>query len=800
MDTTNNRSADSAEKNTFSLKEFIKICVSKWVWFLISIVVFIGGAVFYILTRQPEYERSEEILIKDQDAGGSIGDIASVFSSFGLISSSTSVYNELISLKSPAVMYEVAKRLHLDINYDKLGGFHAVTLYGETLPVIVDMKGIGEQEGASFKMELRPDGSVLLYKFVRHTLDGKEKLDGEVELPIGQDSIHTPIGLISLSPNPGYKGEKIKENITLKVSKSPMQFTVEEYGEKLNAELVDRDADVIGLSIRDVCVQRAVDILNLVLVVYNENWIEDKNKIAVATSAFIDERLRLIQEELGNVDSQLAHYSTKIGTPSLIATAEMSMEKEAKLSQNVIELENQLALAQYMKDFLDNSDNSYKIIPVNTGIDNVAIEKDIETYNSLLLTRNNLVSNSSTKNPLVEDYDYQLRGMRESIVQSVANQVTGLKTLLGNVTKERNKIGGHIAGTAEKALPILSEERQQKVKEGLYLFLLQKREENELTQKFTADNNRVITPPMGSLKPVSPKKKLIIASAFLLSLLLPTLIIYFIELSNTKVRGKKDLESLKMPFAGEIPHVDKKQALKSAIVSKKLNGKDEKAPLVVVEEGKRDVVNEAFRVIRGNLDFMKGRADGCQTILLTSFNPGSGKSFISFNLGLSFSLRKKRVLVIDCDLRHGSSSLYVGMPSKGLSDYLTSNTDDWKSLVKISNVNSYLSVLPIGKMPPNPVELLENGRFGELVEMAKQDYDYILLDCPPVDIVVDSNIVGKYADRTLFIIRSGLLEKSAIAELNTLYDEKKYKNMSVILNGTEAIHSRYYTYGNYQNV
>lgn len=801
MDSNNNnkKTQDGTDVVDFSFKEFLQICISKWYWFLLSIIICIGAGLLYILRQQPEYERSEEILIKDQDAGGGIGDIENAFSSFGLVSNNTSVYNELISLKSPAVMYEVAQRLDLDMNYNKRGGFHPVTLYGKTLPVSVEMMDVEEQGSASFRMELNPDGSARLWKFVRYSLDGKEKLDGEVVLAKGKEIVTTPVGAIKITKNPDYAGSQLTESIEIDVSKMPMQTTVELYGEKLNGDLVDQDADVIGLTIRDVSVQRAVDILNMILVVYTENWIEDKNKMAVATSAFIDDRLRLIEQELGNVDSNIAKYSTKVGTPSLIASAEMSIEKEALLDQNALELDNQLALAQYMKEYLDDNANKFNVIPVNTGIDNLAIEKDIVTYNTLLLARNNLVANSSEKNPLVEDYDSQLKSMRESISKSVSNQISGLKTLIGNVKTEKKKIGGQIAGTSEKALPLLSEERQQKVKEGLYLFLLQKREENQLSQKFTADNTRIITPPMGSLKPVSPRKKLILAIALLLGVGIPFISLYLIETGNTKVRGKRDLDGVLMPFAGEIPHVGKKEKIKIETGVGQRRRKDEKPPLAVVEEGKRDVVNEAFRVIRSNIDFMSGKDSGCRTIMLTSFNPGSGKSFISYNLGLSFAIKHKRVLLVDCDLRHGSASMVVGMPSKGLTNYLTGNSDDWRSMVMKSAGNPDLEILPVGKMPPNPAELLENGRLPELLKEAHKEYDYIFLDCPPVNIVVDTQIIGQYADRTLFVVRAGLLERSALKELNEFYEEKKFKNMSLILNGTEAIHSRYYTYGNYQS-
>lgn len=795
---------DTQEVIDFSIKDFIKICLGNWYWFLLSIAVAVGIGLFYIYYQQPVYERSEQILVTDNDSGGGIGDITEAFSSLGLFSNNTNVNNELISLTSPAVMYQVADKLRLDYNYITKDGIRNKTLYGNSLPFVVKLPEIDPQGALSFRFSVSPDGSKKLWKFVTYKDGKKIKVNEEINVPpLSADEIITPIGKIIISPNPIYNGEPLEEPIEIRFSKMPMQTTVEIYGEKLLGDLVDQDADVIGLSIKDVSVQRAVDILNEVLNVYNQDWIDDKNRMAVATSAFIDERLRLIQKELGEVDMSIAEYQKKIGTPDLLTTAGIKMEKEAGIDQELIQLNNQLSVAEFMQDYITKNVDNSSIIPVNIGVDSKEIASQIVAYNDLLMARNNILSNSSATNPLVENYDRQLQDIRLSILKGVDNEIGKLKTLVSNMNREQSKIGGQMASASVDALPLLSEERQQKVKEGLYLFLLQKREENELSQKFSADNTRIISPPMGSLDPVSPRKGLIIVVAFLIGLGSPLAAMYISESSNTKVRSRKDLENVSMPFAGEIPHVGKKTKLK--IDSDRFgkfarSKKEEKPPLSVVEEGKRDVVNEAFRVIRSNIDFMGGKNKDHQVIMLTSFNPGSGKSFIAYNLGLSFAIKGKKVLLIDCDLRHGSSSMYIGMPQKGITDYLTETTDNWEHLIVKSSANPNLSILPIGKMPPNPAELLENGRLEELVKEAKGEYDYVLLDCPPVNIVVDTHIVGQYADRTLFVVRAGLLEKNALKELNEFYAEKRFKNMSLILNGTEAAHSRYYTYGNYQNL
>ena len=294
---------------------------------------------------------------------------------------------------------------------------------------------------------------------------------------------------------------------------------------------------------------------------------------------------------------------------------------------------------------------------------------------------------------------------------------------------------------------------------------------------------------------------LIIIVALILGFGIPFTLIYFLEILNTTIRDKKDLEGLRMPFAGEIPQVGKKSNLRLLKEKNPLKRQSEETPPArVVEAGKRDVANEAFRVVRGNLDFMAGKNKDRQVIMITSFNPGSGKSFVTYNLALAFTLKNKKVLIIDCDLRHGSASMIAGKPEKGLTDYLSGVNSDWRNLVINMPHTPGLSVLPVGKIPPNPAELLENGKMEKLVSEAKEEYDIVFLDCPPVNIVVDTQIVAPLADRTIFIVRAGLLERTALKELNEFYEEKKFRNLSVILNGTEAAYSRYYSYGNYQSL
>lgn len=773
------------EEQAFSFRDFLSLCGRQWKWFLLSVILFVALGVFYILRQQPVYSRTMAVLITDQDGGGGVGDIANAFSSMGLVSSNTKVNNELIALLSPAVMFEVVERLDLDTDVTKKGMFHGTTLYGTAAPFSVTLDDVPQTNSAGFRMDVNPDGSGELYKFYRYEDGKKIKLDGSVRIPAGYTcTVKTPVGRVTFRPNPEYNGLSIDEPSTIMVSRSSLQGAVEKYMNKLEGELTDQDADVIDLSITDVSIQRANDILNTIIAVYNENWVNDKNRIAVATSAFIGERLGLIEKELGEVDDDISEYKTKNLVTDLGASASLAMTQAAKQSDEILAVTNQLAMANYVKEYVTDKEHRYDVIPVNTGLGNPVLDNQIAAYNQTLLQRNNLETNASASNPIVREMDTQLVGLRESIVRSIITQIAQLQATLSNMQRSQSASERQLASTPGQAKYLLSVERQQKVKEALYLYLLQKREETELTQTFTAYNTRIITPPFGSMRPVSPKTNLIYVVMVLLGLGLPAIFIYVREATDSTIRGRRDLEHLPVPLTGEIPQMGSESALKRRLRTKKQQQAHIDRPLIVVEEGNRNAINEAFRLVRSNIQMMSAKNGGCQVIMLTSFNPGSGKSFIAYNLGVSFAIKGKRVLVIDGDLRHGSLSMYVGSPSRGLTGYLTEQTDDWKALLrKVDGYPTY-DVMPIGHRPPNPAELLENGRLETLMQQVRADYDFVLIDCPPTDIVVDTRIFSEYVDRTVFVVRAGLLDRSVLPVITRLYKDKTYPRMSLLLNGS----------------
>ena len=780
MATQNNTTAKFKQADDFiRLQDQFYLCLNKWYWFVISLIITIGVSVIYLLITPPVYTRSASMLIKEDNKGNLMSDAAGVLADMNIFQTSTNVNNEIHSLQSPSVMLDVVKRLHLDINYHTDGSFYKRVLYGSECPYSVAFNDLRDNESIAFTINPSQKGQVKLTDFSH---DGEE-VEGEVTAMLN-DTVDTPVGKLIINT----ANDFTSYDAPVYVSRIGYQAATGAYASNLSVALSDDKSTVVNLSFKDVCIQRAEDVLNTVIAVYNENWIKDKNQIAVSTSQFISERLRVIEQELGNVDENISSYKSEHLLPDVQAAASMYMAQSSETNTQILALNTQLSMARYIRNYLTNATSKNQLLPVNSGIESPGIEQQIANYNTTQLRRNDLVANSSEKNPLVIDMDKSLENMRHAIVTSIDNHITTLNTQLRSLRQSEQQTTARIAANPTQGKYLLSVERQQKVKEALYLFLLQKREENELSQAFTAYNTRVITPPSGSMIPTAPVKKNIALIAMALGLLIPVVIIFIRENMNTKVRGRKDLESLSLPFAGEIPLVASGKKKNNAHVSKS----------IVITQGNRDIINEAFRVLRTNLEFMlDAKTDSKASVtLFTSFNPGSGKTFLTMNMAATFALKAKRVLVIDGDLRHGSASAYLGSHYKGLSDYLGKREKSLDDLIQENPDCPGFFLLPTGTIPPNPTELLAEPLFKETIERLSGNYDYIFIDCPPIDIVADTQIIEKLADRTIFVVRAGLLERDMLPELQRMYDEKRFKNMALLLNGTEGGSSRYgYKYG-----
>lgn len=762
----------------------------RWGWFLLSVLLCMSGAMLYLMSQPNIYTRSASILVKDDSKGGSANTSMSEFSDMGIFKNNTNINNELLTLKSPTLMTEVVTRLGLNETYTVRDGLKRVQLY-RTAPCMFTFTQPVDQL-VSFKVNFTSKEGCQLTDF---QVDG-QSVDQTCTVQWG-DSVVTPAGTLIATATPHFAASWLGKD--LQYTKGRIQPYADAYCAALRAELGSKEATIITLSIDDASIRKAEDILFTLIEVYNEKWVLDKNQIAISTSKFIGERLGVIESELGHVDENISSFKSEHLMPDVQAASNLYMQQSAEYKKQLQTLTNQLSTAQYIRRELNGKQLSQPL-PANSGISSANIESQIGAYNKLVLDRNRLLANSSEKNPLVVDLTASLNSLKRTILQSVDNLIMVLNTEMRSIRSQEAAATTQLASNPNQAKYLLSVERQQKVKEELYLYLLQKREENELSQAFTAYNTRVITAPRGSNEPTSPQRSKILLMAFIVSLALPAAVIYLIENMNTRVRGRKDLELLTVPLVGEIPFV-------CDSVGKHCLSKDEKKnekSHIVVEEGNRNIINEAFRVMRSNLDFMQVEGQQLKVFIVTSFNPGSGKSFLSANVAMSFALKGKKVVVIDGDMRHASLSAVAGSPKVGLSDYLSGRHPQWRNLVVTHPDYPELAMIGVGVIPPNPTELLENGKLVKLIDELRQEYDYIFIDCPPIDIVADTQIISQLTDRTLFVVRAGLLDRSMLPLLQGLYDQKRFKGMAVVLNGTQSTRGRYsyryayhYGYGNY---
>lgn len=778
--------------DSLSIMDMLMLCLRHWPWFILSIAICMGAATLYLLRTPKTYTRTMSVLVKSGSASKS-EEIKS-FEELGVGNLTTEISDEIVAIHSPAAIYDMVRRLHLDINYFSPGIFRDEPLYAKSLPVEVEFHDIDDNMQGSFTLTLNGDDTATMSDIVR----SGEPIDGLYKMKIGKSS-KSPFGPLTVKPTL-YYNKTAKEEIL--VQRIGFAAAASHYGSMVTSMLQPATKNIIDVICTDNSIPRAENILKTIVNIYNENWVKNRNLISVSTNEFIKERLAVIENELGDVDQNIAGYKSANAMPDVTAVAAQAMGQQTAADQQRQALNNQLYMVRYVRNYVADPSHANQLLPASTGIGNAAVEAQIAAYNEKLLERNNLEAAASEKNPLVGDLDISLGNMRSAILNSLDNTQTTLTAQLESVQAVHSQAVGKLAENPRQANHLLSIERQQKVKESLYLFLLQKREENELSQAFTAYNTRIIAEPWGSGAPTSPDQNRILLMAFAIALALPAAFFILREMNNSKVRGRKDLENLTIPYVGELPLWKPKKGEETT----------DDGYRFVVRQHSRDITNEAYRVVRTNLEFMTNEEKQCKVIMLTSFNPGSGKTFITANLGASFAIRDSRVICIDLDLRRGSLSEFAGKPKKGLTNYLSGQIDDYHDVIvhqaltekKDGDEDSvkYLDILPIGKIPPNPTELLYSPKLKPMLDELRQHYDYIFVDCPPVEIVADATIISREADVTLFVVRAGLLERSMLPELQKSYDEKKYNNMAMILNGTDAEHHygyhRYgYGYGRY---
>ena len=778
----------------------------RWPWFIFSIVLFVTLAFFYVKCQEPVYQRDAAILIKSESRNGGLrGANISLGADMGLFDNSSNVEDEMAALISPTTVVEVVNRLKLYMNYKRPGRFHDVTLYGKNLPIAVDMLEVHPDSAAYLEVILKKNGQVELTHFMKKDMEDFSVCKGKID-----EVINTPLGKVRVEKAPAYANLNLEEDANIHVTHISTEKAINAFSTRLRTQLASKQSSIIEMNYSDVSIQRADDCLKTLISVYNEMWLNDRNKLAISTSSFINERLLILEHELDTVDSRISNYKSSNLIPDLEAQSGLSLTNADEAEKLVVETTNKIAVLKFLKEHIEK-ENGNQLIPANTGIGVVSIEQQIAEYNKTMLSRNRIVVNSSETNPMVLEMNQELAYLRGAILSSIKNQIKAFNAELSSTRQLHEKSRRSLASNPQQNKHLLSISRQQGVKEALYLFLLQKREENELSQAFTATNTRIIQTPSGSSIPTSPQGMKILLIAFVLGLAVPFSIIYLYDMLDNTVRGRKDIESLMAPFSGEIPEVARRHGgfynrmfgliarIRLIFTGKKTGRFHSDEVNLDVKANSHNVVNEAFRVVRGNLEFMNN--ENTKILLMTSANPGSGKTYITYNLAASFALKNKRVLMIDLDLRKRSLSRIDKLSRAfGVSDYLAGHADDYHDLIR-KELQPNLDFLPSGSMPPNPSEVLYSERLGTMLKELRNEYDYVILDCPPVEVVTDVAIIAPHADRTLFVIRAGVFLRNMLPEIDRMYTSKRFGEICVLLNGTEGGGGRYgysrysYNYG-----
>ena len=778
------------DENEIQFQDIVKLVWShKW-WYVISVTICLAAAVFYLYRTQKVYTRTQKVLIDESSQDATMRNLGVASSGMMRVRGMNSTANEIEAITSPDLMQEVVERLSLETRYVEDQFLRNVEMFGNN-PLELQLAGNNPQSGFSFKVSNLEDGNVSLSDFKIK----KNKYRQTIEARLG-DTIQTPAGALILWPTDSIGNFKHDVRIINYNSMS----VAKAYCANLDVTMVGKETTVLAMVLEDHFPSRASAILTTLVDVYNEEWIANKNKSSVKTSEFINDRLVVIEKDLAAIEKALKEYKESNNLTDLKLAAQATLQESSQHSAKAFEVNNKLSVAKFIKEYLDDHSNDGKLIPSNLGLESNSVESQIKSYNDLVIRRDRYMATSSENNPLVSDLDATINSMKEAVLSSIENLIASLTIQKAQFEERERQILSKLSSSSEHELMLLSLGRQQSIIQSLYTFLLQKREETELASLVNVGNTRVLMKPNGSDRPASPKRRNILLIALLIGCALPFAYFYIRKMLDTTVKTKSDLSNLTLPILAEIPALPYtgKLRFKRMVMDKYDNSQTD----IIVEAGKRDMMNEAYRVLRTNVDLILKRDDKSKVVMLTSFNPNAGKTFTSINLAASFALKGSKVLLVDMDLRKGTLSKVLDIVHSGVSAYLSGRSDD--ILPSATQIRPNLSVLPVGTLPVNPAELLLSERFTNMISILKENYDYIFLDCPPIEVVVDSTIITGHVDMTIFVARAGVLDKRALPLVEQLYAEKTYTSMVLMLNAVDIKNKKYgygslsygYGYGN----
>lgn len=765
-----------------NIQELLFRYLIHWPWFVVSIIICIACAWGYLRLTTPIYNITATVLIKDEKKGGG-ANMSSELEKMGLdgfVSSSNNVDNEIEVLRSKSLVREVVNNLGLFVTYMDEDEFPSKELY-HTSPVLVSLthqeadKLPGRME---INMILQPTGAL----GVQITVGEKEYRKQFDKLPA---VFPTDEGTVAFFANNDTLSAVRPENITKERHITAFinrPFSVSKgYVNSLSIAPTSKTTSVVVISLENTNTRRGRDYINKLLEMYNINANNDKNEVAQKTAEFIDERIGIISKELGSTEQDLENFKRSAGITDLSSEAQIALTGNAEYEKKRVENQTQINLVMDLQRYMKG--NEYEVLPSNIGLQDAASAGAIDRYNQMLVERKRLLRTSTENNPTIINLDTSIRAMRTNVQATLDATLKGLQITKEDLAREASRYSRRINDAPTQERQFVSIARQQEIKSGLYLMLLQKREENAITLAATANNAKIIDEALADDNPISPKKTIVYLVALVLGVGLPVGVIYLIGLTKFKIEGRADVEKLtSLPVVGDIPLAD------------------EKTGSIAVFENQNNLMSETFRNVRTNLQFML--ENGKNVILVTSTISGEGKSFISANLAISLSLLGKKVVIVGLDIRKPGLNKVFNIPKKehGITQYLTNTTANLMDFVQPSDINKNLFILPGGTVPPNPTELLARGGLEKAIETLKANFDYVILDTAPVGMVTDTLLIGRVADLSVYVCRADYTHKAEFTLINELAENNKLPNLCIAVNGLD-LNSRkygyYYGYGKY---
>ena len=774
-----NTQAAQPQINAFTLQDLVDMVLSKWYWFALSVIFFLGLGVLYILSTPPVYHREATIMVKDSRKGSGANEMA-IFGELAGLSTRRNVDNELFVLQARRLMTQTIKELGLTTSYSTRVNLRKVDLY-RCSPVEARFINDTDELTCGFKLKLEEE-SFTLYDFVLPT-DGEEvDYDDFTVTSTYGATIATPAGEVVIDKSPFMDAKSVGKVIN--VAKYRTQAVTTRYCKAMKSAVANKMSSIIDIALDDIVARRAEDVINTLIRVYNDDAVNDKREIAEATANFIDARLEIISKELGAVDGDIEEFKTRNNMVDLAAETEKNFNISMRLQQELISVESQLEMSRFIKEYLTNPEKEQSLIPV-TGFGSSALTSSVSSqiaeYNELVLRREKLMNNSSANNPVVEQLGSQRVALKNAILASLDSNIAALEIQHKTLMREQNQTSARIGSVPKQEQEYLSIARQQRIKEELYLYLLNKREENAISLAITENTARIIDSAFGPSRPISPRKSFVLMIMFALGIAIPFALLYLREIIDTSVRSRKDIEKFTtIPYLGDIPV---------------FTGKKHSRGIVVRENG-RDSISEAFRILRANMGFMN--TSGSQKVfLITSSTEHAGKTFVATNLAMVNAFSGNKVLLIDLDLRRRMLSKQLGQRNNpnGISKYMSDHTLTATDVISKSDIHDNIDCIYAGLQPPNPAEQLLSPRLDALIEECRKMYDCIIIDSVPAMVIADAMIASRVADLSLYVIREGMLDKRQLPDVENLHRQNKLRNMCIVLNGASEQNHRYgYTY------